>query len=391
MRRDLTQITLSVMFVSGLIAASFWVLQPFLPAILWAMTLVIATWPLMLWVQGHTGNRRIIAVLIMTMALLFALIVPFWLAVSTILSNLDGITQLVHNALTLRIPLPPDWVAKIPLFGGRVAEAWTRLATSGINAIAPKLLPYAGATAQWFALAAGNLGGMFLQFVLTAAIAAVMYSGGETGAAAAIRFGRRLGGDRGEMAVRLAGKAIRGVALGVMVTAVAQSALGGIGLAVAGMPFAPLLTALMFVLCLIQIGPGLVLFPAVVWLYYSGDGVWATVLLAFTLVAVTLDGFLRPVLIRKGADLPLLLILAGVIGGLIAFGILGIFLGPVVLATAYTLLNAWMEEEPPQTELPQQPPGAIETLAATPLQSEQLSQDKDQPRHFAASSETGSH
>jgi len=346
LRRDLTQITLSVMFVSGLIAASFWVLQPFLPAILWATTLVIATWPLMLWVQHHTGNRRTTAVVIMTLALLFALIVPFGLAVSTILSNLDAITLLIHNVLTAKIPLPPEWVGHIPIFGDRAVEAWTRLATSGINIVAPRLTPYAGATVQWFALAAGNVGGMFMQFVLTAAIAAVIYSGGETGAATVIRFGRRLGGDRGEMAVRLAAKAIRGVALGVMVTAIAQSVLGGVGLAIAGMPFATLLTALMFVLCLIQLGPGLVLFPAVIWLYYTGDGLWATVLLVFTLLAVTLDGFLRPFLIRKGADLPLLLILAGVVGGLIAFGILGIFLGPVVLATAYTLLNAWMADNP---------------------------------------------
>lgn len=346
LRRDFTQITLSLLFVIGLIGASFWVLKPFLLAILWAMTLVITTWPLMLWIQRHTGNRRTVAVLIMTLALLFTLIVPFWLAVSTILSNLDSIDLLVHKVLTLQIPLPPDWVSNIPLFGSRLAENWTRLAASGINAIAPKLLPYAGATVQWFALTAGNLGGVFLQFVLTTAIAAVMYSSGETGAATAIRFGRRLGGDRGELAVRLAAKAVRGVALGVMVTAVAQSALGGIGLTIAGMPFAALLTALMFVLCLIQVGPGLVLFPAVIWLFYAGDGLWATVLLLFTLVAVTLDGFLRPALIRKGADLPLLLIFVGVIGGLIAFGILGVFLGPVVLATAYTLLNAWMEENP---------------------------------------------
>ena len=153
-----------------------------------------------------------------------------------------------------------------------------------------------------------------------------------------------------------------------MVTAVAQSALGGVGLALAGVPFAPLLTAVMLVLCLIQIGPGLVLFPAVIWLYYSGDTLWATVLLVFAVVAVTLDGFLRPILIRRGADLPLLLILSGVIGGLIAFGILGIFLGPVILATAYTLLNAWMEESP-QAEVLQGAARSEETAGTTPRQS----------------------
>ena len=138
--------------------------------------------------------------------------------------------------------------------------------------------------------------------------------------------------------------AIRSVALGVVVTAVAQTAVSGLGLLVVGMPFAGLLTAAIFILCLIQVGPGLVLVPVVVWMYYSGDAVWATVMLVFTIVAGTMDQFIRPVLIRRGADLPILLILAGVIGGLIAFGVLGIFIGPTVLAIAYTLLNAWMAD-----------------------------------------------
>jgi predicted PurR-regulated permease PerM len=144
--------------------------------------------------------------------------------------------------------------------------------------------------------------------------------------------------------VRLAGQAIRSVALGVVVTALAQSVLGGIGLAVVGVPFASLLTALMFILCLAQVGPSLVLIPAIGWMYYSGNTLWATVLVVFTVVATIMDSVLRPVLIRRGADLPLLLILAGVIGGLIAMGLLGIFVGPTVLAIAYTLLNAWMQQ-----------------------------------------------
>jgi predicted PurR-regulated permease PerM len=137
-----------------------------------------------------------------------------------------------------------------------------------------------------------------------------------------------------------------------VVTAVAQSAVAGVGLAVAGVPYAAVLMALIFILCLIQLGPVLVMAPAVIWMYYSGDTLWATVLLAFTIVAATMDQFIRPVLIRRGADLPMLLILAGVIGGLVAFGILGIFIGPTVLAVAYTLLNAWIgdgdDEEPPR-------------------------------------------
>ena len=180
--------------------------------------------------------------------------------------------------------------------------------------------------------------------MLMVIIAVVMYAGGESAARALLMFGQRLAGERGEAAVRLAGRAIRGVALGVVVTALVQSVLGGIGLAVSGVPLAALLTAAMFLLCIAQVGPLLVLAPAVVWLYWSGDSLWGTVLLVVSVVVVTLDNVLRPILIKKGADLPLLLVFAGVIGGLIAFGLIGIFVGPVVLAVTYTLLESWVRE-----------------------------------------------
>ena len=110
------------------------------------------------------------------------------------------------------------------------------------------------------------------------------------------------------------------------------------------MPFASLLAAVMLMLCIAQIGPGLVLFPAVGWMYWSGDSSWATALLVWSLVVTMLDNFLRPMLIKKGADLPLLLIFAGVIGGMLGFGLIGIFVGPVVLAVTYTLMLAWIED-----------------------------------------------
>ena len=146
----------------------------------------------------------------------------------------------------------------------------------------------------------------------------------------------------GERAVRLSGQAIRGVALGVVVTAFVQSLIGGIGLAIAGVPFAAVLTAVMFLLAVAQIGAVPVLIVPVIWLYWSGDAGWGTFLLVVTVIAGTLDNVLRPFLIKKGADLPLLLIFLGVIGGLIAFGLIGIFVGPLVLAVTYTLLSAWL-------------------------------------------------
>jgi predicted PurR-regulated permease PerM len=123
-----------------------------------------------------------------------------------------------------------------------------------------------------------------------------------------------------------------------------QSLVGGIALAVAGVPLASILTAVMFMFCVAQFGPTPVLLPAVIWLYATGNTAWGTFLLVAMIIVISLDNLLRPILIRKGADLPMLLILAGVIGGLLAFGLVGIFLGPAVLAVSYTLLQAWMAE-----------------------------------------------
>jgi predicted PurR-regulated permease PerM len=169
-----------------------------------------------------------------------------------------------------------------------------------------------------------------------------LYAQGETAADGVRRFVGRLAGAPGEAVVRLAAQAIRGVALGVVVTAMVQSALGGIGLAVAGVPFAGVLTAVMFLLAVAQVGAVPVLVPAVIWLYWIDDAAWGTFLLIVTIVVGTLDNILRPLLIKKGADLPFLLVFAGVVGGLISFGLIGIFVGPVVLAVAYSLLGAWV-------------------------------------------------
>jgi predicted PurR-regulated permease PerM len=158
-----------------------------------------------------------------------------------------------------------------------------------------------------------------------------------------------LADEQGDRMVVLAGQAIRGVALGVVVTALVQSILGGIGLAIVGVPFAAVLTAIMFALCIAQIGPIIVMLGATAWAFNSLGAGWGTFMLVWSLVVGIMDNFLRPVLIRRGADLPLLLIFAGVIGGLVAFGIVGIFVGPVVLAVAYTLLDSWIAADSRET------------------------------------------
>ena len=242
------------------------------------------------------------------------------------------------------LPPPPSWIESIPLIGSNMSNAWRDIANDDLPELLQKGRPYAGMITRWFIEAIGSLGSVLVQFLLTVAIVAIMYAQGENAAIMARRFGSRLAGTRGEQAVVLAGQAVRGVALGVVVTAFIQSGIGAFGLFVAGIPLASVLCAVMFMLCIAQLGPGLVLVPAVIWVFATGDTGWGIFLTIVSVAAITIDNFVRPILIRRGVHLPLLLILAGVIGGLITFGLIGIFLGPMILAVAYTLFRAWLSE-----------------------------------------------
>jgi len=348
---DVTRTTLAILFISLLIFASFWVVRPFISAFIWATTIVVATWPLLLRLQQRLWGKRRLAVVVMSLALLLVLLVPLTLAVVTIVDKADQIVAWIKSLASFTVPSPPQWLASIPLVGAKLADRWQQLAALSPEDLSARLAPHAGRIVRWFVSQAGGAGMMIFQFLLTVIIAAILYANGDAAAGGVRAFARRLAGQKGEEAAVLAAKAIRGVALGVVVTAIIQSVLGGIGLAVTGVPAATVLTAVMFILCVAQIGPTLVMIPSVILLYWNGETLWGTVLLVWALPVILLDNFLRPALIRKGAHLPLLLIFAGVIGGLIAFGIIGLFIGPVVLAVAYTLLKAWVsaDEQKPES------------------------------------------
>jgi predicted PurR-regulated permease PerM len=349
-RRELVRSTLGVLVIGALIVASFWVMRPFIAATIWATMIVVSTWPVLKWLEARLWRRRSLAVLAMTLLLLLLLVLPLTLAIVTIVGHAGDIATKASALASYQVPPPPAWVKGLPFIGANAVLFWEQATEAGTKGLLVKLAPYADDIAKWVVSRAGSIGAVFVQFLLTVAIAAVMYAGGETGARALQRFAWRLAGEHGENAVTLGGQAIRGVALGVGVTAVVQSGLGGIGLVIAGVPFAGPLTAVMLLLCIAQIGPSLVLFPAVAWLYWSGDTSWGTFLLVWSLVVATMDNFLRPALIKRGADLPLLLIFSGVIGGLLSFGLVGIFVGPVVLAVVYTLLGAWIDSGEPRPE-----------------------------------------
>lgn len=351
-RYDLARLMFGMLFIAILIVACFWVIQPFILGFAWAGMVVIATWPLLIRVQKLTWGRRAPAVTIMTLLLILLFVLPFSLVINSIVDNSGSLVDWMSKPENWHIP-SLIWLKNIPIVGNRLLNAWQGMTADGGKALVSSVQPYAGASATWFVSQVAHVGRFMLHGTLMVVFSAILYSKGEAVATGIRHFALRLAEERGESAVILAGQAIRGVALGVVVTALIQALLGGIGLAVAGIQYATLLTVIMFICCLAQIGPSLILGAAVIWLYWTGDNTWGTALLIWGALVTSLDNILRPMLIRMGADLPLLLILSGVIGGLLAFGMIGLFIGPVVLAVSYRLITAWISEVPePQEALP---------------------------------------
>ncbi|GAA0484569.1 MULTISPECIES: AI-2E family transporter YdiK [Tatumella] len=342
--KDLPQKLFTLMFFVLMIVASFWIVQPFILGFAWAGMVVIATWGLMLRIQKYLWGRRSLAVLVMTLILLLVFIIPIALLISSVIDNIGPV---VAWATSGHIEIPKlEWLDKIPLAGNKMAIYYHKMVAGGGSAMMAKIQPYIGQTTSFFVAQAGHFGRLLVHLALMLLFSVLLYWRGERVGQGIRHFAYRLAGRRGDAVVLLAGQAIRAVALGVVVTALLQGVVGGIGLAIAGIPYATLLTVVMILCCLIQIGPLLVLVPAIIWLYWSGDTTWGTVLLVWSCVVGTMDSVIRPMLIRLGADLPMLIILSGVIGGLVSFGMIGLFIGPVVLAVSYRLVSVWMHQAP---------------------------------------------
>jgi predicted PurR-regulated permease PerM len=341
---DLTRIVLGVMTIAALTIASFWVLRPFLLAGIWATMIVIATWPMLRAAQASLWGSRALAVTVMTLVMALILAAPLATTVIGLADRTDDVVAWSKALTRFSMPPPPDWVSQIPLIGRKIAKEWVVLAALPSEDLLARAAPYLRDIARWVLAELGAIGTLLVQIVLAVSISAILYANGETVAAGVLAFTRRLAGPQGERVTVLAASAIRAVALGIVLTALLQSILGGIGLLIVGVPYALLLTSVMFVLGIAQIGALPVLLGAVIWTYWTSGTFWGTVMLVWSIGAGSIDNILRPILIKRGANLPFLLIFAGVIGGLLAFGLIGLFVGPVVLAVTYTLLEAWVTQ-----------------------------------------------
>jgi predicted PurR-regulated permease PerM len=332
--------TLWLVALALLVIGCFLVLQPFLSAILSAIVLCFATWPAYAWLLSHVRSTAIASVA-MTMLITGIVLLPFLLIGHSLANDIATVAATMNRLLAEGPPAPPDWVRDLPMVGASLHEYWMG-AQSDSATVAADLRPHVTRATNWLLTAGVSLGQGLLEVALSLIIAFFVYCDGRALGRQLSRTTERFIGPRAKSLIDLAGDTTRGVIYGILGTALAQGALAALGFFVAGVPGALFLGFLTFILSFVPMGPPLVWLPAGIWLIATGDYWWGGALLAYGVGVISLvDNFLKPYFISREGKLPFLLVFLGVLGGLLAFGFIGIFIGPVLLALGFSLAREW--------------------------------------------------
>ncbi|KRA19172.1 AI-2E family transporter [Pseudomonas sp. Root569] len=334
--RLLVQILLLVLF-----GASFWVMAPFWSALFWGAVLAFASWPLMRLLTRWLGGRESLAAGILTLGWMLLVAVPLvWLGFN-LADHVRDAVALIKDIQVDGLPEAPSWLGSIPLVGERLAGMWDSIDQQGA-ALMVSIKPYLGQVGNWLLARSAQIGGGILELTLSLVFVFFFYRDGPRLAMFVHRLLERLIGERAGYYIELVAGTVQRVVNGVIGTAAAQALLALIGFLIAGVPGALVLGIVTFLLSLIPMGPPLVWIPATAWLAWKGDYTYAVFLGVWgTFVISGVDNVLKPYLISRGGNLPLVIVLLGVFGGLIAFGFIGLFIGPTLLAVAYSLLTDW--------------------------------------------------
>jgi predicted PurR-regulated permease PerM len=324
-----------------LVGGSLLVLAPFTTALLWGAILSYSSWGLYRKLTAALGGRRTWAATLIVLIILIVVLGPFVYAGFALGANVREITAFVQRAFDAGLPDLPSWAARIPLVGSSIQSFWDRVTSSNSEMVA-QLRVLAAPAGKWILAAAlavtHGLGLLALSIIL----AFFFYTGGE-GAAAWLNAGmRRVAGERADYLLALAGSTVKGVVYGILGTALVQGVLAGFGCWISGVPAPALLGLATFFLSVIPGGPVVVWLPAAIWLFHVGETGWGIFLIVWGLIVVGMsDNVVKPILIGKSSDMPLILVMLGILGGAFAFGFLGVFIGPTLLAVAYTVLHDW--------------------------------------------------
>ena len=332
--------------IAFLIIGCLVVLRPFLAAILFAAAVVISSWPMFVFLLGRMNGRRTVAALTLTLTLLLLVILPIALVAYNLADDVGLLYEKLKAAVATGHVEPPSWLRQLPLIGDWVYKYVAHAVSSReqMAEVAQRLLE----PARHYLLGGGIVLGVGVaQMTLAAFVAFFLYRDGE-----ALLGAIRIMMDRiiGESAPRVAvtvSHTVRGVMYGLLGTALAQALVAALGFAIAGVPGVLLLGFATFVLSLVPVGPPLIWGGAALWLFNQGQAGWGIFMLVWGLVLISgVDNVVKPMLISRGSHLPFLLVLLGVLGGVLAFGFVGLFIGPVLLAVGYSLMREWTGIEP---------------------------------------------
>jgi predicted PurR-regulated permease PerM len=327
---------------------SFLVLRPFLAILIWAAILSVALYPIYLWLKRVLGGRSTLASFLLTILALIVILGPVGTLGVALVNNLSAIAAGISEG-AITVPPPPPYVADWPIVGSKLSAFWLAASVELDQAVA-SIGPQLKEMALKVLGLVGNIGVGALQFTAAIIIAGFTYSRAagiqELSRTLAVRSAPRMG----EGFLDLAGSTVRSVARGVVGISLIQAILFGIGALVADIPLAGLWTFVSLILAIVQIGPGLVIVPVIIFAWSSMDTVSAAVLTAYMVPVMLLDNVLKPIVMGRGLPVPMLVIFIGVIGGTMAHGLIGLFVGPIVLALGYELGKAWITMGHPSSE-----------------------------------------
>lgn len=317
------------------------VLAPFVTALLTAVILTYSTWPLYVRLRRAVGGRRSLAAGLMMLAASAILVVPFVFVAVSLADSASELVDAMRKAFANGPPALPQWIGGLPMIGSTLADYWQTLSHDSGQLLQD--LKALAAPARSVLLSGGGIlfSGLF-QLGLAVLVAFFLYRDGEAASAGIVRMTSRIGGERGHHLLNVAGSTVISVVYGILGTALAQGVVAGIGFLIAGVPGAALLALATFFLSVVPVGPPLIWIPAAIWLFTQGATGWAVFMGLWGLLVISMvDNVLKPMIISHGSNLPFILVLLGVLGGVAAFGFVGIFIGPTLLAVGYRMVNEW--------------------------------------------------
>jgi predicted PurR-regulated permease PerM len=346
LREQFFERIIALFLIAVLFFACLQITAPFLRALTWATIMAVSTWPLFLRLHQRLGERKKLAATVLTIALALAFILPGALLVTSLTDSIQSVAALATDLTTLKLPDLPSWVTGLPVVGERINSAW-QSARMDMGAAMGKLQPHIITATGWLLAEGAKLGLTLLEFLLAVVFTGILYVTSENITVLVKRLTTRLGGESSLDLLPVAVQTIRSVAFGVIGTALIQAVLSVGSFIIAGVPGVAVLGLFCFVFAMLQIGTGLVWIPIAIWLAYQDQQGWAIFIVVSGLSINIMDNFIKPYLIsRQGAGIPTMLIFIGVLGGLIAWGFIGIFLGATLLAIGYTLLRSWLDQTP---------------------------------------------